>query len=303
MTKKISISEGFKGEEAIALPLDILQMQKLLPAKKNLFITHIGYYPEARYHLRNRDQGCNEHILIYCSEGMGWVTHENRTVHLSADTYYLIPAGEAHSYGSRDSNPWSIYWLHFKGEDSGLVQSLKGKPLALKNTGPQSKKHSLDLFHNIFENLKFGYHAETLDYISFTLLYFLASLKYQEQYLRNSRLNSENIMNKCIAIMKENLEKKLTLQELATLVGYSSSHLTRLFTEKMNSSPMTYYNRIRLEQACQYLKYSSYKIKEIAFKLGYFDPYHFSRSFNKEMGITPKIYRQQYYIPTEQINQ
>lgn len=303
MTKKISISEGFKGEETIALPLDILQMQKLLPAKKNLLITHIGYYPEARYHLRNREQGCKEHILIYCSEGMGWVTHQNRTVHLSAHTYYLIPAGEAHSYGSRDSNPWSIYWLHFKGEDSGLVQSLKGKPLALKNTGPQSKKHSLDLFHNIFENLKFGYHAETLDYISFTLLYFLASLKYQEQYLRNSRLNNENMINKCIAIMKENLEKKLTLQELSTLIGYSSSHLTRLFTEKMNCSPMTYYNRIRLEQACQYLKYSSYKIKEIAFKLGYFDPYHFSRSFNKEMGITPKIYRQQYDIPTDKINQ
>lgn len=299
MTKKIFISEGFKGEETIALPLDILKMKKLLSAKKNLFITHIGYYPEAKHHHRNRDEGCKEHILIYCSDGMGWVTHEGRTVHLSSDTYYLIPAGEAHSYGSRDSNPWSIYWLHFKGEDNGLVDSLKGKPLSLKNMGPQHKKHSLDLFHNIYENLKSGYHAETLEYISFTLLYFLASLKYQEQYHRNTRLNDENIINKCIIMMKENLEKKLTLQELSTLAGYSSSHLTRLFTEKMNSSPMIYYNRIRLEQACQYLKYSSYKIKEIAFKLGYFDPYHFSRSFNKEMGITPKNYRQQYLKSVE----
>ncbi|UPZ34750.1 AraC family transcriptional regulator [Sphingobacterium sp. PCS056] len=294
MIKKISISEGFKGEEAISLPLDILQMHSLHPAKTSLFITHIGYYPEAKHHLRNREKGCNEHIIIYCSHGIGWIKHEDRTVYLSADHFYLIPAGEPHSYGSKDTNPWSIYWIHFKGNDSGFVQSLKGKPLSLKNMGSQSKKHSLDLFHNIYENLKFGYHAETLEYISFTLLYFLASLKYQEQYHRNNRLDSENIINKSILIMKENLEKKLTLQELSTFVGYSSSHLTRLFTEKMNSSPMVYYNRIRLEQACQYLKYSSYKIKEIAFKLGYFDPYHFSRSFNKEMGITPKIYRLQY---------
>ncbi|WP_394366090.1 AraC family transcriptional regulator [Sphingobacterium faecium] len=40
-------------------------------------------------------------------------------------------------------------------------------------------------------------------------------------------------------------------------------------------------------------------MKYIAFKLGYFDPYHFSRSFRREMGITPKIYRQQYYVPNE----
>jgi len=68
MTKKISISEGFKGEKAIALPLDIFQIQTLLSATKNLFITHIGYYPKIRYHLRSRDQVCNEHILIYCSD-------------------------------------------------------------------------------------------------------------------------------------------------------------------------------------------------------------------------------------------
>ncbi|WP_447770739.1 AraC family transcriptional regulator [Sphingobacterium faecium] len=37
----------------------------------------------------------------------------------------------------------------------------------------------------------------------------------------------------------------------------------------------------------------------MAFKLGYFDPYHFSRRCNKEMDITPKIYRQQYCVPTE----
>jgi len=294
MNKKISISEGFKGEKAIILPMDILHMQALLPSKNKLLVTHIGYYPEARHHFRSRDQGCKEHILIYCSDGMGWITHEGRTVHLSADTYYLIPAGEAHSYGSREVNPWSIYWLHFTGDDRGLVQSLKGKPLALKNAPPYTKKHSLDLFHNIYENLKAGYQVETLDYISFTLLYFLASLKYQEQYHRHDQPDSDSLIKKCIAIMKENLEKKLTLQELSMLVGYSSSHLTRLFTERTNVSPMTYYNRIRLEQACQYLRYSSYKIKEIAFKLGYFDPYHFSRSFNKEIGSTPKSYRQKY---------
>jgi len=33
------------------------------------------------------------------------------------------------------------------------------------------------------------------------------------------------------------------------------------------------------------------KIKEIAFRLGYSNPFHFSRAFKKEMEITPKEYR------------
>ena len=35
-------------------------------------------------------------------------------------------------------------------------------------------------------------------------------------------------------------------------------------------------------------------IKEIAFKLGYYDSFHFSKSFKKDMGMTPKTYRQKY---------
>jgi AraC-like DNA-binding protein len=36
------------------------------------------------------------------------------------------------------------------------------------------------------------------------------------------------------------------------------------------------------------------KIKEIAFRLGYFDPFHFSKAFHAEMEITPAEYRKHY---------
>jgi AraC-like DNA-binding protein len=36
------------------------------------------------------------------------------------------------------------------------------------------------------------------------------------------------------------------------------------------------------------------KIKEIAFQLGFYDPFHFSKAFLKEMEITPREYRRRY---------
>jgi hypothetical protein len=32
-------------------------------------MTHIGYYPDAKYHYRVREEGAPEHILIYCEKG------------------------------------------------------------------------------------------------------------------------------------------------------------------------------------------------------------------------------------------
>ncbi len=57
---------------------------------------------------------------------------------------------------------------------------------------------------------------------------------------------------------------------------------------------MVYYNQLRIQRACSYLQFSGMKIKEIAFELGFYDPYHFSKAFVREMGVTAKTYREKY---------
>ena len=94
--------------------------------------------------------------------------------------------------------------------------------------------------------------------------------------------------------MKEILEAKITLEDIANAVGYSSSHLITLFTQRTSYPPMAYYNQLRIQKACSYLQFSDLKIKEISFRLGFFDPFHFSKTFLKEMNITPKEYRKKY---------
>lgn len=94
--------------------------------------------------------------------------------------------------------------------------------------------------------------------------------------------------------MKENLENKVCLEDIAKSVNYSGSHFSALFAERTSYSPMEYYNQLKIQRACSYLQFSDLKIKEIAFRLGYYDPFHFSKAFNKEMEITPREYRKRY---------
>ncbi|HQE33501.1 MAG TPA: hypothetical protein PLQ70_02450 [Flavobacterium alvei] len=50
------IADGFKGERAIVLPYSIRNFQTNNELTKSLYVTHIGYYPNAKNHFRKRSK-------------------------------------------------------------------------------------------------------------------------------------------------------------------------------------------------------------------------------------------------------
>jgi transcriptional regulator GlxA family with amidase domain len=139
-----------------------------------------------------------------------------------------------------------------------------------------------------------GYSPENLEYTSFCLQYFLASVKYSAQYKESNPIKVDNIIQDIILFMKDNLENNISLDEIASHFNYSKSHLINLFKQKTSYPPMVYYNQLRMQRACSYLQFTLLKIKEIAFKLHFYDPFHFSKAFTKEMKMSPQDYRRMY---------
>ena len=94
--------------------------------------------------------------------------------------------------------------------------------------------------------------------------------------------------------MKENLDKCFSINELASNLKYSVSHYSDLFKKKTGVPPMHYFNQLKIQKSCQYLYFTNLTIKEIGFKVGFDDPYYFSRMFKKLMGLSPVNYRNCY---------
>lgn len=291
---KNTLADGFKGERAIITPYNIRAYQSGNEITKQMYITHIGYYPDAKFHYRVREEGTNENIFIYCEKGKGWIEYNEEHFKLKENCFFIIPAGEKHAYGADSKDPWSIYWLHFKGDKTGLFQSIFGRMIHLEQSERSRQQDRIQLFNEMYQNLDMGYNPENLEYISFCLMHFLASLKYVSQYREIKKLKENDIIQKSILFMKDNLENKIILEDIAYFVGYSCSHLNTLFSQRTSFSPIEYFNQLKIQRACSYLQFSELKIKEIAFRLNYYDPFHFSKAFHKEMGITPKEYRRKY---------
>ena len=91
--------------------------------------------------------------------------------------------------------------------------------------------------------------------------------------------------------MKEHLTETLTLEQLAEVAGMSASHFSAVFRQKAQSPHINFFTFLKIQQACRLLEYSKLRVKEIAYKIGYNDPYHFSRVFTTVMGISPHEFR------------
>lgn len=63
--------EGFSGQKMIVFPQKVSDSIRHNPLLNTLYLTHIGYFPKARYHYRERNESIDEYILIHCVDGKG----------------------------------------------------------------------------------------------------------------------------------------------------------------------------------------------------------------------------------------
>ena len=86
---------------------------------------------------------------------------------------------------------------------------------------------------------------------------------------------------------------KISLQEIADELGISKEYMQKLFKKYEGISITEYISDIKIEAACNMLRYSDRKIQEIAEYLHYGSVSHFSTAFQKKMHQSPKEYRDQ----------
>lgn len=91
--------------------------------------------------------------------------------------------------------------------------------------------------------------------------------------------------------MEHNLHVPLHNNELAEGERMSTSAFARLFREQTGETVQRTLTTLRVEKACRLLQHSDLSIEEIAFRTGFCDRYHLSRSFRRLRGMGPATYR------------
>lgn len=292
MDEIVRKKEGFSGQKAIVIPRPVLNSRCARNSIiSSLYITDIGFYPKAEHHYRQRTVGADQHIMIYCSEGRGWIKFRGNEYKMEPGDYCFIPQREPHAYAADTLNPWTIYWFHFKGSNADAIVEELSKSGRLKGFISYNGM-CLSLFDEIYARLDAGYGIEAMQYANMSFWKLLAVFIYNAESVADDKLHDKDAVESAIEYMKSNVSKSLTLNQVSREVNLSGSHFSFLFRKKTGFAPMEYFNHMKVQLACQFLMFTGMRIKEIAHEVGIEDQYYFSRLFSRVMGLSPSHYRE-----------
>ncbi len=100
-------------------------------------------------------------------------------------------------------------------------------------------------------------------------------------------------LEKVFLYVESSYNKKITLDKIADIAGYSSFHFTRFFKSTTGMTFITYLNNFRIYQATVLLDETEEMITEIAYSVGFESVKTFNRVFKELKGCSPTAYRKQ----------
>lgn len=121
--------------------------------------------------------------------------------------------------------------------------------------------------------------------------------------LQRSRIDSQvhqlhaegslsEVVSTTLAHIRRHYDQDLTLRELAESAHVSDAYLGHIFRDAVGLSPLQYLQRHRIDRAKSLLIESNLAINQISTRVGFRDPYYFSRVFRRLEATSPLSYRQ-----------
>ncbi|OCT15625.1 hypothetical protein A8709_16300 [Paenibacillus pectinilyticus] len=111
---------------------------------------------------------------------------------------------------------------------------------------------------------------------------------------KQRELEADSVITQAIHYMKANLDKNVTVNDLAKHVYLSGSYFANLFKKVTGTTLIHYMTGLRIERAKEMLLEDDKQVQEVAILLGYEDRSYFTDVFKKHVGMTPTEYKQGY---------
>jgi len=228
-------------------------------------------------------------VIEFVAAGAGTVVLNGRATPLRPGSIYGYSTRTRLEIRADPARPMAKYFLCFTGARAAeRVRQAGVEP---------NRVHHLALFPEVQslldDLLREGQHHRRLTPRLCAALAEVLLLKIRELTRLTGRRSdaAEESFLRCKGLIDTRTDRLQTLGQIATEAGLESSQLCRLFRRYQGLSPYQYLLRRKMTLAGELLMDSHCLVKEAAARVGFSDPYHFSRCFKKIHGLSPKEFQ------------
>ena len=98
------------------------------------------------------------------------------------------------------------------------------------------------------------------------------------------------VVRQAKAFVEHHYHEQHTMQDVAARMGVSYAYFSTLFKQHTGETYSHHLTRIRMEHARHLLEEVRVPVAEVAARVGYLYPKHFTRAFKKYWGVSPRGY-------------
>lgn len=209
--------------------------------------------------------------------GEGKLSTNNEEFRLTANTLAILPSKQSFEVSLVAEN-WNIFWLN-------LADTKRWQHVAIENA-IILQNQKLEPLHFALE-LLYSEPSATLREGTIPIIahYINTTLRSENQNEAADRLNN------LFRDIERRLQFDWTIDAMCAQLHYSAPHLHRLCQTVYGKSPIQKLIQLRMDRAKSLLLNTRWPVQHIASYVGYSNVFNFSKSFKKNVGVSPTQYR------------
>lgn len=240
-----------------------------------------------------------ENMIIYVkSEGGSIVTNENSYA-MNSGILCFVGSGKHHYTMPDEPKRYMRHKLFISNDTLTTVLSLFSEKHAFKTLFledsfvyakiPEEISKKVD---DIFLEINA---AKNKDDASFEILYVEGLLKLmsliEQNVVDKAQAITKDILQRAVEYINGHIYEQITIDDICGVIHISKSHLCRQFKANMGITIMDYILKTRLTLAQNMLLKDKLTVGEVSERCAFSSISYFCRTFKKETGFTPRMYR------------
>lgn len=237
------------------------------------------------YHLIRNNY--NSLLITHIINGTFTFVKDDKHITARAGDTVILDCYKQHEYYTNDS--FESIWIHLSGANSfELFQEIEKTEGCLVKC--RDIQHVKKLLFRIYDSIS-GVNPPSELNMSLDIYKLFAELLNPQSIKSKGEASYEDNIQEVKNYIAENLNEKLTVQQLADKTLMSVSHFSRVFKQQTGFSPYEYVLITRLNKAKYLLQKTEMSVAAIAYETGFNSESNFICFFTENEGVSPGKFR------------